>query len=219
MQKFTTNDGFTINQRLIHQNLTIIKSLILLAFIKYFVLHLWQNYTIIMFYIPLTPEKMLPVLQKSTLSSLFDSIHISTNLDIKGYLVFKLEQTGMHHITFITRHSDGKEKRDDKARWWLDWHIYSMDDNNSIICGHRILFHLLLRSDKTHNNVILWTDYTSLGGVTYVLVGPFKFATKANNIRSNQVIYRNIWDELVATCIKAGAIGSILSNTSTFYNR
>lgn len=79
---------------------------------------------------------------------------ITTDLNITGYLVFKLRQTGMHHITFITRHSDGKKKRDDKARW-LDWHVYSMDDNNSIICGHRILFHLLLRSDKTHNNVIL----------------------------------------------------------------
>ena len=42
---------------------------------------------------------------------------ITTDLNITGYLVFKLRQTGMHHITFITRHSDGKKKRDDKTRW------------------------------------------------------------------------------------------------------
>ena len=37
--------------------------------------------------------------------------------------------------------------------------------------------------------------------------------------RPNQFVNRNIWDELVATCIEAGVIAPILSKASKFYNR
>ena len=94
-----------------------------------------------------------------------------------------------------------------------------MDGYNTIIFGHRILFRPLLHPDKTHNDVILWTDNVPLGDVKCVLVGPFNFAAKCNTILSNQFIDRNIWEKLVATCIKVGVIDSILSYASTFYNR
>jgi len=79
------------------------------------------------------PEtNIFPVLPKSMLSSLFDSIYASTNklffikytpenmlrarrylitidLDITAHLDFKLEQTSMYHVNFITRQRDDKK--------------------------------------------------------------------------------------------------------------
>ena len=94
-----------------------------------------------------------------------------------------------------------------------------MDGYNTIIFGHRILFRPLLHPDKTHNDVILWTDNVPLGDVKCVLVGPFNFAAKCNTILPNQFIDRNIWYELAATYIEAGVIAPTLSNASTLYNR
>ena len=75
---------------------------------------------------------------------------------------------------------------------WLDCREYSMDDNDTIIFGHRVLFHPRLKPDKSHNDVILWTDNVPLGDTKFVLVRSFNFATKSNTIRSNQFIGRNI---------------------------
>ena len=140
---------------------------------------------------------------------------IIVNLDITAHLDLKLEQIGMYHVAFITRHPDDKKKRDDEARWCLDWHEYSMDDNDTIIFGHRVLFHPRLSSDKHHNDGILWTDNIPLGVTKYVLGGPYKLKT----IHPNQFIDRNILDGLAAKCIVAGIITLTLSKALMFYNR
>lgn len=94
-----------------------------------------------------------------------------------------------------------------------------MDNNNTIILGHRLLFHPRLRLDKTHTDVILWTVNVPLEDIEFVLVGPFNFATKSNTIRPNQYIDRNVWETVAAACIKTGVIVPTLSKALTFYNR
>ena len=89
----------------------------------------------------------------------------------------------MLHLPLVTPTID--KKRDDEVSWWPDWHEYSMDDNDTIIFCHRILFHPRLIPDKTNNDVVLWTNKIPLGDTKYVLVGPFNFATRSNTIRSN----------------------------------
>ena len=94
-----------------------------------------------------------------------------------------------------------------------------MDNNDSIIFGHRVLFHPRLKLDKFHNDFILWTDNVPFGDIKYVLTGSFNFAAKSSTIFSNQFKDRNIWYVLEASWIKAGDIASTLSKASTIYIR
>ena len=80
------------------------------------------------------------------------------------------------------------------------------------------MFYPQLIPDKTHNDIILWTDDIPLEDTKCVLIGLSDFAAKSNTICPDQFIDRNIWDESVTTCIEAGVINPTLSRASTYYN-
>ena len=58
----------------------------------------------------------------------------------------------MYYVASITSHPDGKGKCDDEARWWPDWHKYSMDNHDTVIFRYRLLLYPRLIPDKTHND-------------------------------------------------------------------
>ena len=60
--------------------------------------------------------------------------HIETTL-----LKLNPSTTGDYHVTFLSRYLDDNYLCDDVARWWPEWHEYSLNDKNITVYGSRML--------------------------------------------------------------------------------
>ena len=68
--------------------------------------------------------------------------------------------TGDYHVTFLSRHPDDNHLCDDAARWWPEWHEYSMNDENISVYGSRMLFKPNRKPDL--KKYMLWSDSVHL---------------------------------------------------------
>ena len=64
--------------------------------------------------------------------------------------------TGDYHVTFLSRHPGDNHLCDDVARWWPEWHEYSLNDENIPVYGSRMIFKLNRKPNLA--KYMLWTD-------------------------------------------------------------
>jgi len=50
------------------------------------------------------------------------------------------DTVGDSRDTFLATYPNDNHLCDDTARWWLEWHIFTLDDNNVPVYGARMLF-------------------------------------------------------------------------------
>ena len=84
------------------------------------ILHASLDKTDCLFFIP-----YLPVDTVKPRWFLVQVSHIETAI-----LKMNLSTTGDYHVTFLSRHPDDNHLCDDVARWWPEWHKYSLDGEN-----------------------------------------------------------------------------------------
>ena len=87
---------------------------------------------------------------------------------------------GDYHVTFLSRHLHINHLCDDIARWWSEWHEYSLNDDNTPVYGSRILFKPTRKPDLT--KYMLWTDSVHLTDLSYFIHGTFNYDSRSDNI-------------------------------------
>ena len=66
------------------------------------------------------------------------------------------------------------------ARWWPEWHEYSVNDENIPVYGCRMLFKPNRKLDLT--KYMLWSDSVHLTYSSCFIYGPFKFDSRSDVI-------------------------------------
>ena len=121
----------------------------------------------------------------------------------------KPETTSDYHVNFLTRHLDYKHWRDDKARWWPEWHEYKLDRNNVPVYGPHILF-----SPKRKLNpkkYMLWSNSVHLTDSKYLIHEPFNYDAHTDIIQPKQHVALTHWEFLLSFCCQFSIVPPTLS--------
>ena len=116
-------------------------------------------------------------------------------------------------LLLISRHSDDNHLCDDVARWWPEWHKYSLNDDNISFYGSCMLFKPNKRPDLT--KYMLWTDSIYLTDSSCFIHGPFNFDSRANVISAKQFVALRHWKNLLTSCIALSIVPSTISTLTT----
>ena len=106
---------------------------------------------------------------------------------------------GDYHVTFLSRHPHINHLCDDIARWWSEWHEYSLNDDNTPVYGSRILFKPTRKPDLT--KYMLWTDSVHLTDLSYFIYGPFNYDSRSDNISAKQFVALRHCEYFLTSCI------------------
>ena len=112
-------------------------------------------------------------------------------------------------VTFLSRHPDDNHLCDDVARWWLEWHEYSLNDDNILVYGSRMLF----KPNRKPNlsKFMLWTDSIHLSDSSCYIHGPFNFDSRSDVISAKQFVTLRHWKLLLTSIIALGIVPPTIS--------
>ena len=117
--------------------------------------------------------------------------------------------TGDYHVTFLSRHPDDNHLCDDVARWWPEWHEYSMNDENIPVYGSRMLFKPNRKPDL--KKYMLWSDSVHLTDSSCFIHGPFNFDSRSDVVSAKQFVALCHWEYLLTSCITLGIVPPTIS--------
>ena len=66
---------------------------------------------------------------------------VRIELELSYSLDLQPESTSNYLVAFLARHPADTQKTDDQARWWPEWHEFTIGADNILDFGQRILFH------------------------------------------------------------------------------
>ena len=130
--------------------------------------------------------------------------HIETKI-----LKMDPSKTGDYHVTFLSRHPDDNHLCDDAARWWPEWHEYSMNDENIPVYGSRMLFKPNRKPDL--KKYMLWSDSVHLNDSSCFIHGPFNFDSRSDVVSAKQFVALCHWEYLLTSCITLGIVPPTIS--------
>ena len=116
--------------------------------------------------------------------------------------------SGRYYAHFYARHpSDAAEFTDDTARWWPEWHEYSLGSDDTIDYGARSLIYPSRTPDPA--KYIAWATLLSLTDPSTCLLGPFNFQEPHLNPRNRSSSFRqyvptSLWADLAELCCTHG---------------
>jgi hypothetical protein len=119
--------------------------------------------------------------------------------------------SGIYAVDFYCRHPDDRTSSDACARWWREWHRYSLDPNDAtIIFGDQVLFRP--NQNPSADTYITWSDVVPLADPSVALLGPFDlasstpFSSDVCRRSSRQWVPLAIWQQLCCLCSSRGIL-------------
>ena len=127
---------------------------------------------------------------------------------------------GIYTVDFLVKHSRDLAKPDHEARWWLEWHCVTQDeDDGELNLGDRVEFR-----PSRHVDLAKYTTYSAsvdLCNPDIHLIGPFDYspagATATGRPKDKEHVPLSIWNELLDAVNGRGIQAPFLStqNPST----
>ena len=122
--------------------------------------------------------------------------------------------SSLYYVHFFTRHRDDSDEPDPSARWWPQWHSYSLDPDGAINYGQQVLF--CPTRTPNHRKYIAWADVIPLLDPTIYLLGPFDFDDPHLNPPDRTPSFRQyipapIWQQLYALCLERSILPPLLT--------
>ena len=138
-------------------------------------------------------------------------VHIE--LELTQSLKLNPNITCNYLVALLARHPCDNKKIDDDARWWPEWHEYTIGTDNIPDFGQRVLFHPLRKPplDKYR----LWTDTIPLSGPNCYLSSPFHFEARHDVLNPCNYIARDQWLLLHSICSVSSVVPPMLSPAAT----
>ena len=134
---------------------------------------------------------------------------VKIELDLTYSLDLQPETTGHYLVAFLARHPRDKQLTDDFARWWPEWHEYTIGADNIPDFGQRVLFHPLRKPNLSKFR--LWTDTVPLSDPNCYLQGPFDFESRNDVLNPCNYVARDQWLLLASSCSVSGIVPPLLS--------
>ena len=138
---------------------------------------------------------------------------VRIELELTHSLKLNPNTTGNYLVAFLARHPSDNKKTDDDARWWPEWHEYTIGNDNIPDFGQRVLFHPLRKPPLAKYR--LWTDTIPLSDPNCYLSGPFHFEARHDVVNPCNYIARDQWLLLHSICSISSVVPPILSSAAT----